>query len=97
MTDPAAQRADADTRKMKLAQAVQQEVIKGGVVETQSDYSAVIRYGKSVNHVLHLILTIVTLTVWSLVWLVLWIIAVTSRKTITLTVDEYGNVLRQVV
>lgn len=85
----------ADQRKAKLATAIQNEVVKGGRVETQGDYNAVIRYDKSVNHVLHLILTLITLGVWSFVWLALVIIAAVARKTITLTVDEFGHVLRQ--
>ncbi len=91
------QRADADTRKSRLAQAIQNEVVKGGRVETQGDYNAVIRYGKPVNHSLHLILSIVTLSIWLWVWLIVWIIAKTKNKTITLNVDEFGNVLRQEV
>lgn len=89
--------ATADQRKAKLAQAIQTEVVKGGTVETQGDYNAVIRYGKPVNHTLHLLLTVFTLTLWMWVWLAVWIIAKVNAKTITLTVDDYGNVLRQEV
>lgn len=90
-------KVDADTRKGRLAQAVQQEVVGGGRVETQGDYNAVIRFGKPINHTLHLILTLVTCSAWGVVWLVLWIMAQSSNKTVTVTVDEYGNVLRQQV
>ena len=86
-----------NVRKQRLAQAVQQEVDAGGRVETQGDYNAIIRFGKPTNHVLHLILTLVTCFVWSVVWLIMFIISTTSQKTITLTVDEFGNVLRQTV
>lgn len=69
----------------------------GGRVETQGDYNTVIRFGNPINHALHLILTLVTLGLWSLVWLVVYINSVTSKKTITLNVDEFSNVLRQTV
>lgn len=91
------QPATDNARKAQLAQGVQQEVVQGGRVETQGDYNAVIRFGKPTNHVLHLILTVVTLGLWSMVWLVIFIINATSSKTITLNVDAYGNMLRQKV
>lgn len=92
------QRADADTRKSRLAQAIQNEVVKGGRVETQGDYNAVIRFGKKISNTLHLILTIVTGGAWGLfVWIPVAIIAKSKNKTITLNVDEFGNVLRQEV
>ncbi|GAA2296351.1 hypothetical protein GCM10010234_43020 [Streptomyces hawaiiensis] len=85
----------SDERKSHLATAVQQEVARGGRVESHSDYNAIVRYGQPVNHTLHLILTLVTVGLWSIVWLIVWIVSVTSNKAVTLTVDEYGNILRQ--
>lgn len=89
--------ATPDERKSHLASAVQQEVVRGGRVESQSDYSAIIRYGQPVNHTLHLILTLVTLGLWGIVWLIVWIVSTTSNKAVTLTADEFGQVLRQEV
>jgi hypothetical protein len=37
----------------------------------------------------------VTFGLWAIVWLIMWIVASSSRKTISLTVDEYGQVLRE--
>ncbi len=88
-------KADPDTRKSRLAQGVHNEVVRGAMVESQSDYNAVLRYGKPINHMLHLILTLVTCGCWSLVWLILYIMQATEKKTVTLTVDEFGQVLRQ--
>jgi len=85
----------ADGRKALLAQAIMQEVVRGGRVETQSDYSAIVRYEKPVNHILHLILTLVSCGFWAVVWLILWVIAVVDKQTVSLYIDEYGNVLRQ--
>ena len=64
-------------------------------MESQSDYSAVIRYGKPVNHVLHLILTLITLGIWVIVWIIVAVVSATSNKAISLMVDDYGQVLRQ--
>ena len=38
-------------------------------MESQTDYTALIRFGKPINHVLHLILTLVTFGLWGIVWL----------------------------
>lgn len=88
--------ASPDQRKAALFQAIQRDVVAGARVETQSDYNAVLRYGgKPVNHVLHLILTLITAGLWLVVWVILAIAASAGQKTFTLTVDEYGQVLRQ--
>lgn len=82
-----------DERKANLAQAVSREVAAGWRVESQSDYQAVVVRGGNTNHVLHLVLSLVTCGVWLLVWPVIALI--NQRKTLILQVDEYGNVLRQ--
>ena len=76
-----------------LAQAVQSDVVKGGRVESQQDFQAVVVFGKPVNHVLHLILTLVTCGIWGIVWIALAIFGGENR--VMVVVDEYGNVLRQ--
>ncbi len=73
--------------------AVVREVASGGRVESRSPSQAIIVKGKPVNHTLHLILTLVTLLFWSWIWLILAIVGGESR--LILTVDDYGNVLRQ--
>ena len=82
-----------DERKAILSQHVQQAVGRGMRVDTQSDTMAVVVSGKPVNHILHLILTIVTVGFWGIVWLILVIAGGEKREMIT--VDEYGNVLKQ--
>lgn len=84
---------DAGTQKRNLSQAITREVASGYRVESQTDIQAVLVKGGKVNHVLHLILTLITFGFWSFVWLVVWII---NRETrLILSVDDYGNVLRQ--
>jgi hypothetical protein len=62
-------------------------------VESQSDAQAVMVKGKGTNHVLHLILTLISVGMWLPVWLILYF--VTKPKRLILTLDEFGNVLRQ--
>lgn len=90
-----ARELDPNERKMKLGQAVQAEVVQGGVIESQSDFNAIIRYGKPVNHVLHLILTIVTCGLWGGVWILVWVVSAQAKKSIALQVNEFGQVFRQ--
>jgi len=97
MTSPSSplQIVSADERKSRLSLAVRQEVAAGGRVESQADFAAIVRYDKRVNHVLHLILTLVTAGLWVIVWIILAIVAASGRKAISLTVDDYGQVLRE--
>lgn len=90
MTDPADPRKTADERKAALAQAVANAVARGARVESQSDYQAVVVYGKRVNHVLHAILSIFTLLFWVIVWVLLVVTGGEKRNLIQ--VDEFGNV-----
>ena len=84
-----------NVRRAALAQAIQQEVFAGGRVEVQGDFNAVIRFGKTVNHVLHLILTASTLGLWGLIWIYIAIDNHNTYYAVTLTVDEFGNLTRQ--
>ena len=85
----------SDERKQLLARTIQGQIAQGGRIESQSDYQAVVVKGKKVNHVLHLILTLVTFFMWGLVWLVVSIVGGEKRSIVT--VDEYGNVAVQKV
>lgn len=82
-------------RKVLLAQHVQHEVAKGGRVESQNDTSAVMIYGKPVNHVLHFLITLFTVGLWLFVWMAVAIFGGEKRKMVV--VDEFGNVQVQKV
>ena len=86
-------RKSTEARKAALAQAIQNEVVQGGRVESQSDFQAVFVFGKPVNHILHLILAVVTCGIWLIVWLAMLIWGGENR--VMVSIDEYGNVLRQ--
>ena len=53
------------------------------------DYQAILVKGHRPNHLLHLVLTIVTLGVWGIVWL--GVIAFGGEKRMSASVDEWGN------
>src|SRR5687768_12262438 len=83
-----------DERKAFLARAVTMEVQRGWHVQSQTDYQAIIiRPGTKVNHILHLILTLLTLGIWALVWIILAITRKREQRAV-LDVDQFGNVNR---
>jgi len=88
-------RKSTEERKELLARTVSTQVASGARIESQSDFQAVVIRGKPVNHVLHLILTLVTLSVWAIVWIALAIFGGEKRSMVT--VDEYGNAAVQKV
>ncbi len=93
-TDPGTPRVkkSPDERKQLLAQVVQSEISKGaGRIESQSDYYVTLVRGHRPNHILHLILSIITLGLWIIVWI---LVAMGSgEKRTMVSVDEYGYVM----
>jgi hypothetical protein len=61
-------------------------------VESRTAHQAVLVYGHNPNHVVHALLSIVTLGAWLLVWLV--VAANQREERMTLQVDRYGIVTR---
>lgn len=80
-----------EDRRARLAMAVSQAVNYGARVESQTDTTAVLVRGGRPNHVLHLILTLVTFGFWAIVWIIVALASGEKRQMIR--VDEYGNVL----
>lgn len=89
MTEETIIKKSAEQRKELLARAVASEIRQGWRIESQSDYQAVIVKGSKPNHILHLILTLVTLGLWAIVWIALAIFGGEKRGVIE--IDEYGN------
>lgn len=82
-----------EERKALLAQAVANWVHGDWRVESQTDFQAVMVKGHRTNHVLNLILTLVTLGIWAIVWILM--VALGGEKRAVVSVDEYGNTLAQ--
>ncbi len=92
-TDGTAQERPERIRRDRLDEAVQAAVFSGWSVESRSDFQAVLRRGRPVNHILHLILTFLTVGLWAIVWLLLVLTGGETREVVT--VDAAGNVSRQ--
>ena len=64
-------------------------IAKGWSIESQGQYHAVIVQGERVNHLLHLILSIITVGLWIIVWL---IVISGGQERMMIYVDEQGEV-----
>lgn len=89
LTTPAAY-PTPEQRYAILMQRVQREIGYGARVQSQDWTSAVLVYGKPVNHVLHAILTIFLLGLWLFVWIPLAIFGGEHREQVI--VDEWGRI-----
>jgi hypothetical protein len=87
---------DSEQRKRLLDEAVSASSLLGWDVHGRSDYQAVlIRPAGKVNHILHLILTLLTAGLWLFVWVILVLARKKERRQI-ISVDKYGDVSRTV-
>jgi hypothetical protein len=78
-------------RRERLAWLIANEAKRGWHVESQMDYQATLAKGHRPNHLLHLILTVLTLGAWLLVWIPVSIFTSESRKVVT--IDGYGRIV----
>jgi hypothetical protein len=84
---------DPAVRQERLNQAIAAELARGGRIESQTGSSAVVVRGNRVNHILHLLLTLITLGIWVIVWLIISASGGERRRIIN--ADPYGNVSTQ--
>ena len=80
-----------EDRQAILQQQVVAHAAKGWSVLSQTQTQASLVKGKDTNHVLHLILSVITLGLWIPVWIVVTIAA--GKKTRLVTVNEQGSVI----
>ena len=92
-TTPQTSTKTSEDRKRLLADAIQRETVQGARIESSQDFQAAMVFGKPVNHILHVILSVVTFGVWIPVWIVLAIVG--GEKRIMINIDDFGNVIRQ--
>jgi hypothetical protein len=77
-----------DDRRAALDRAVAQQLAVGATLESTTGTTAVLLVGKPVNHLLHLILSVLTAGLWLIVWVIL--ILTNKRRRLVLTVGENG-------
>lgn len=89
-TDERRDPSTPEGRNAVLADAITKWIGMGYRVESQTDRQAVIVGGRRPNHLLHLVLSILTLGLWLIVWLIIAIGGGERRRTIT--VNDRGEV-----
>ena len=77
-----------------LDRAVANELAGGADLVSQAGTNAVLTKGKKVNHILHLILSVLTAGIWLIVWAIL--VATNKPQRIVLSLNEQGQVERSV-
>ena len=82
--------SDSD-RKSILEKQIIFHVSSGWRLDTQTEFAAVLSRGKGLNHILHLLLSLVTFGLWLIVWLML--LLVNRIHTMTIQIDKFGNTL----
>ena len=80
-----------EERKAILEQSIQSALARGARLEVLLDFYVLLVEGKPINHILHLLLSVVTFGLWLIVWLVM--AAAGGEKRFALNVDDSGNVL----
>jgi len=79
-----------ERRSEILTNYLHQATATGWRIESQGPSSATLVSGQPINHVLHLLLTLVTCGLWGVIWLV--ISMDTTMKRASVLVDETGQV-----
>lgn len=84
-------RATQEERTAALERYLMDATRQGWRVQSQGANQAQLTKGKPTNHILHLILSIITLGLWLIVWLLVVLFA--GEKQRHVTVDGMGRVL----
>lgn len=78
-----------ERRRAILSEQIQEQARHGYRIESESEFQAVMVKGHRPNHILHLLLTVLTLGLWVVVWISVVIWGGERRRMIV--VDEYGR------
>ena len=65
---------------------------EGAVVEQAGAHQAVVRWGRTTSHRRHLVASVCSLGCWLPVWLVVTRVHAARRRTVQVTVDEFGQI-----
>lgn len=82
----------SDQERIKiLDKVVLDHVSRGSTLVLRTDFEAVLSQGGGANHVLHFIISLLTLGLWLIVWL--FIAMGNKMPRTTLKVDKYGSII----
>jgi hypothetical protein len=87
---PARQQQPSAAAIHALDYAVARHVQVGWAVESRTETMAVLVSGGSVNHVLHLLLTLLTCGFWAVVWFAMAVMS--GQRRVTLVLNHDGTI-----
>lgn len=87
-------RVSLDERREALARAIHRHSIDGWRVASQTETTAALVRGRRPNHLLHLVLTVLTFGLWAIAWLVVSVRGGEEHRFIS--VDEHGALGRRI-
>jgi hypothetical protein len=79
-----------------LANAVTEYALRGYTVESQTPRQVVfVRHGTRVNHILHLLLSLITGGAWIVMWILIALFHKRTKRTVITIVDDMGLQLQR--
>ena len=84
-------RSDSE-RKDLLQNHIVKMASVGWQVEAQSEFSATLSKGMKTQHVLHFLLSLLTLGFWAIIWIILVLSRLNEKRRQYLKIDKFGNI-----
>ena len=87
--------SNLEDRQSRLSQAISSRTMQGWniVDRNDSECQAVLMLpGKKINHILHLILTLVTCGAWGIIWIIMLALRKKEQR-VRISIDEQGNMI----
>lgn len=100
MTEVSLSEVSPPNRQAQLDAIVANRVARGARVESTSGSVVVLVSGRNINHVLHVILTVMTLTAWFwlvYLWLLSWNGVLFGERRSSIRIDENRRIIEQKV
>jgi hypothetical protein len=82
------ERSDAE-RRVVLLGALDGELADGTRIESQDDFHAVLVRGRRPRHLMHFVISLLTIGIWCPVWILITVVG--GEKRTTIEVDRFGN------
>jgi hypothetical protein len=83
------ERSDGERRTLLLG-ALDGQLADGARIESQDDFHAVLVRGRPIRHLMHFVISLLTIGIWCPIWILTT--AVGGEKRTTVDVDRFGNV-----
>ena len=83
---------EENARSARVRAVIADAAQYGTITPLDSFHFQVTQAGRRTNHILHLLLTLLTFGAWAMVWFVLWFFLSKDEERHVVSVDESGRV-----